>query len=344
MDPVGFGIVGLDHWYTALPVLEALQRHADAHAVALYHRQSERAHEIGRRYGVPLAESADAVIANAAARVIGVFTSTDENAAFARRAVEVGKAVVAIKPMALTLAQADEVVATVHRRAAFYFPTEGARRLQPVYRRIKEWIDAGRIGRPLHGRFFFHAPLPHGWPGERDPGWWADPARTPGGGFLDHAVYHVDLARWFFDSEPVEVAGVATNLRHPLATLRLEDYGQATLRLASGAMITIEDSWTADNTTLREGLEIRGEHGVIALDSAPARLTINGRFSETVEGWLELAAPAGRADIVGHIVRCLRGEEQPVATVHDARANLAVCLAFYDAVRGRRAVHVEELR
>jgi predicted dehydrogenase len=344
MERIGVGIVGLDHWYTALPLLEGLQRHTEAHAVALWHRLPERAQEISRRFGVPLAQSADAVIDDAEARVICILTSTDENAALARRALDAGRAVIAIKPMAMSLAEADEVVAAVQRASAIYFPTEGARRLQPVYRRIKEWIDAGRIGRPLQGRFFFHAPLPQGWPGDRDPGWWADPARTPGGGFLDHAVYHVDLARWFFGSEPVEIGGMAANLRHPHATLRLEDYGQAAVRLASGAMIAIEDSWTAENGTAREGLEIRGEHGVIVLDGATGRLTVNGRFGEMIEGWAELAVPPGRADIVGHVVRCLRGEEQPVATVHDARANLATCFAFYEAARGQHVVRIEASR
>lgn len=336
MSELGFGIVGLDHWYTAFATLDALRSADGLRAVALAHRDAGRAAEIGARYGVPVAASYDEVIHHPDVQVVCVFTSIDENAALALRAIEAGKAVVAIKPLAMNLDEADRLVAAVRTANVVYFPTEGARRLQPAYTRVKGWIDEGRIGRPLFSSALFRAGLPQGWPGASEPGWWGDPRRVPGGAFLDHALYHVDLARWIFGAEVAQVEGMTANLRYSREQVRFEDYGHAVLRLTSGAMAAIEDTWTSVPGTPKEALEVVGDRGSIILDSASGRLSVNGAF-EGLSGWVHTATPTGRTSMVEHVARCVRGEETLVATVEDARANLAACLAFYEAARTGKA-------
>src|SRR5579875_3744427 len=94
MDEIRFGVVGLDHWYTALPALDALRSTLGVTAVALAHDDAERAREIGARYDLPVLPSYDAVIERDDVDVVCVFTSTDRNAPLALKAIEAGKAVV----------------------------------------------------------------------------------------------------------------------------------------------------------------------------------------------------------------------------------------------------------
>ena len=339
MADVRFGVLGLDHWYTALPALDALRSTPGVAAVALAHRDAGRAAQIGERYGVPVLPSYDDVIARDDVDVVCIFTSTDENAALALRAIAAGKAVIAIKPLAMNLDEADRLVAAVRARNAIYFPTEAARRLMPSYRRIKGWLDEGRIGRPLFAHNVFRAGLPHGWPGESDPGWWADPRRAPGGAFLDHAIYHVDLTRWYLGSEVAAVEGMTANVRYPTSELPFEDYGHAVLRLRSGQMASIEDTWTSVPAAPKEAIEIVGERGAIIMDSATGMLSVTGDFAEALpRTWLHTVTPAARASMVEHVARCVRGEEQLAGTVEDARANFAACLAFYEAARSGTVV------
>src|SRR5688500_2504170 len=112
---IRFGFVGLDHWYNAFPTLETLTGSRDVEVVALAHRDPARAREAGERFGVAVAGSYDAVIGRDDLDAICVFTSTDEVADVAVRGLEAGKAVVAIKPMAMDLAGADRVVEAVRR-------------------------------------------------------------------------------------------------------------------------------------------------------------------------------------------------------------------------------------
>jgi predicted dehydrogenase len=60
-------------------------------------------------------------------------------------------------------------------------------------------------------------------------------------------------------------------------------------------------------------------------------------------GWIQMPPPPARTSFIQHAIRVLRGEEQPISTVEDARTNLAVCLAIYAAARTGREVRVAEM-
>jgi predicted dehydrogenase len=333
---IRFGFIGLDHWYNAFPTLETLKSSRDAEVVALAHRDPARAREAGERFGVPVAASADEILGRDDVDAVCVFTSADEVADLSIRALEVGKAVVAIKPMAMDLAGADRVVEAVRRTGGRYFSNDAARRFFPANVQFKAWLEEGQIGDLLAIHNVFRAGLPREWPDAGAPGWFADPARVPGGAFLDHAIYHVDVQRWLFDVEVTAVTGMVANVRH--RGLPVEDWGHAVLRFADGRMGTIEDTWTSDPGTPKEAIEIVGSRGSLIWDTAVGRMLVTGEFG--LNGWLQVPTPPARSSLIGHVLRVLRGEEEQLATVEDARTNLAVCLAVYEAARSGREIRL----
>lgn len=332
--PVRFGFVGLDHWYNAFPTLDALVQHPAAHVVALTHRDAVRAGEAGARYGIPVLPTAEAVIGRDDVDVVCSFVSADENAGVCIRAAQAGKAVIAIKPMGMDLDEADRVVAAVRAADVAYFPNDAARRFSPTNQQMRVWLDEGRIGDLVAAHCLFRAGLPEDWPGSGTPGWFADPARVPGGGFLDHAVYHVDVLRWFFGAEVVEARGMTGNVRHK--QIAVEDYGHAVFRFENGAIGSVEDTWTSNPGASRETMELIGSRGSMLYDTATGRLALTGDFG--LPGWLQVAPAAPRGGFVGHVIRCMQGEEEPASSAEASRANLAACLAFYEAARGGRPV------
>jgi predicted dehydrogenase len=334
---IRFGFVGLDHWYNAFPTLEALKQTADAAVVALAHRDAERAREAGVRFDVPVAASYDEVLGRDDVDAVCIFTSADETADVSIRALEAGKAVVAIKPMAMDLAGAGRVVEAVKRTGGRYFPNDAARRFFPANVQFKAWIDEGKIGDLLAVHEVFRAGLPRDWPDSQTPGWFVDPARTPGGAFLDHAVYHVDVLRWLFGSEVASVTGMTANVRH--TELPVEDWGHAVLRFADGRMGTIEDTWTSGPGAPREAIEIVGSRGSLINDGAVGRMALTGEFG--LNGWVHASVPPARSGFIGHVLRALKGEEEPVSSAEEARTNLAVCLAIYEAARSGREVRLD---
>jgi predicted dehydrogenase len=331
-----FGFAGLDHWYNAFPTLEALVQHPDASVVALAHRDPVRAREAGERYGIAVAPSYDEVIGSDAIDVVCCFTSADEVAEVSIRALEAGKAVAAIKPMAMNLTDADRVVEAARRTGNYYFPNDAARRFFPANVQFKDWIEEGRIGDVLAAHCVFRAALPREWPDSDAPGWFADRSRVPGGAFLDHAIYHVDLLRWLLGSEVVSVTGMTSNVRYP--DLPVEDYGHAVLRFANSAMGSIEDTWTSAPAAPREALEVVGDRGALIHDTAIGQLLRTGDFG--LGGWSQTSPPAARSSFISHAIGVLRGEEPAFSGAESARTNLAVCLAIYEAARTGREVRL----
>jgi predicted dehydrogenase len=280
---------GFDHWYNAFPSLEQLLQDDEAEVVAIAHNNPEQAKYIAAKYGLHCGTNYASVIERDDVDVVCSFTSTEQNSAVCTMALEAGKAVCAIKPLALTLKEADALVATVERTGRRYFPNDAARRFSPANIQFREWINAGRIGDPVSAHCVFRAGLPQAWPGATTPGWFIDPARAPGGAFIDHAVYHIDVLRWLFGANVQEVAGIVANVRHK--DLPFEDYGHAVFRFTNGTVGTIEDTWTSNPGTPREAIEIVGTKGSLIMDSATGKMAFNGDFGP--RGWL-MASPAAK--------------------------------------------------
>ena len=63
------------------------------------------------------------------------------------------------------------------------------------------------------------------------PGWFADPAKVPGGAFIDEGIADCDRARWLVGSEVVQVEAKTANFVHK-DVAPLEDWGFAIFSFA----------------------------------------------------------------------------------------------------------------
>jgi predicted dehydrogenase len=326
MEKLGVAIVGLDHWYWAFDLAQQAAQGAGTRLVAVADPSPERAAEVAGRHSARALTDLRAAIELPDVQVVAITTSTDQAGDLIKQAAAAGKHILGVKPFALDMPTADELVAAVDAAGVQYFPLESAWRLAPERARQKRWVDEGRIGRPLRYTHTLNGSLPQAWPGSSDSGWWLDPARVPGGGWLDHAIYALDFARWIFGAEPSSVSGVAGIRRH--TQLQLDDYGLAIYEFPNGGAAVIEDTWTADRGMGFSRNEIMGTAGAICDDSGPwGRISVRGSFGH--EGWVALEPLRGGMSAVDHLAAAVRGDSPLVADVHDAHANLAGCIAFY---------------
>lgn len=331
VDTLGVALLGLDHWYAAHDVARQVAESSRARLVAVADPDADRARWTAERFGAErwttdLAEALGAPGVDA----VATLASTDRNVESVRAAAAAGKHIVSVKPMALDLAGADAIVRAVREAGVLFFPLDALWRLSPEPRRLKAWVDEGRIGRAVRFTHTLNSSLPQAWPGAQESGWWLEAGRVPGGGWLDHSIYAIDFARWLFGGEPASVSGFSGNLRYP--ELPFEDYGAATFTFAGGGVALIEDTWTADRGFGFSRNEIIGTAGTLCDDRGPwGRVAARGAFGH--EGWLGLEPARSDRGVVEHLLDVLRGEAQLAATAEDGRANLAACLAFYEAAR-----------
>lgn len=324
---IGFGLVGLDHWYSAVPFAEAVAAHPEAELIAIADSRSERTRELAARCGAESVADVETLLDDPRVDAVASFVSADQNPSVCIRAAERGKHVVANKPLARTLAEATAVVEAVERAGVALVGAESRPRATAYGRRL--WELVARIGPVSSASLTFAGRLPQEWPDRQDPGWWADPARTPGGAWIDHAIYQVDRMRWLLAAEAESIAGRTARLRYP--ELQVEDYGQAIVSFTGGAVTTLEDTWTAAPGTAATCLRIDGAEGAVIADSLTG--TLATCTPSTRGDWVREELPDEDVSAVGPIIELVRGQETVLGGVRDAWANLALCLAFYEAAQ-----------
>jgi predicted dehydrogenase len=340
VEKLGVALLGLDHWYIALSLAPTVAASERTRLVAVAHDDQARARQVAQEHGAETwTTDYRAALDRPDVDIVVAMYSSDRNVAICREAAGLGKHIVSVKPMAMDLAGADAIAKAVRAAGVHFFPYESSHRLNAADQRSKQWIDEGRIGRPLRYTHTMHSSLPLAWPGSQESGWWVDPARVPGGGWLDHSIYAVDTLRWLFGSEPVQVQGVAGNQRYP--DLPLDDYGIAVFTLANGAVAIVEDTWTAERGYGFGHSEIAGSAGAIVDQTGTGgRIALRGDFG--FDGWMAVERPRGpQITPVEHVAICVQEQSAPVATVEDGRANLAACLAFYEAARAAISVRLD---
>ena len=217
MDKTGcrIAILGLDHWYSALAYIPALARDPRIKIAGIAHHELARAQKVASDFGVErvVAEPA-ALLEDRSIDAVAIFTSTDRVPDLCIAAAQAGKHILTIKPLACTLDEATAVVRAVRATGVRLLPTEGVGaggRRGPV-ELVRSMVSEGRLGEIAFARCSVSAGLPWSWPDDPKPGWFVDPARCAGGGWIDHAIYQIDRLRWILGREVESVRGNAPRL------------------------------------------------------------------------------------------------------------------------------------
>ena len=170
------------------------------------------------------------------------------------QAAEAGVHALVEKPLAASLADCDAMLAAA-RRAGTRLGVISQRRLYEPVRRMKEAIEAGKIGTPALGTFIMLS-----W---RDRAYYESDAwrgrwDTEGGGVLVNQSPHMlDLLQWFM-GDIDEITGTWANLNHPY--IEVEDTALAMIRFKNGGLGSIVTS-LAQRPGIYTKVHIHGSNG-----------------------------------------------------------------------------------
>lgn len=342
MREVGLGMIGLHNHYHSYPMAEYLRRGIPGvRLVAVSDERTEQGARFADQYcgGTFHADYRELLRRKDVDAVI-VTSFTSAHAEHVEAAADAGKSVLLDKPISTTLADADRIVAAgrkVHVMMAYLL------RFLPIYQRAWQAVEQGVVGELVSGMYSIRIPASFikDSPDASSQGWYVDPLKAGGGGFLDHAVHFTDFFRWFFASEPADVIARMASLTY--RDLGVEDYGVATYRLRSGAIVTVESSWHAaewygplsspDRCTLtgtRGEIELHYQKSPqleIAGNAEPYR----GRTYIDLEG--EQRYDICYRNLVEAFAACVRDDQAPVPSAEDGRRALEMVLAAYAADR-----------
>ena len=241
---IGAGRIGRLH-------AENLVRHVQgAELVGVADVVEEAAAGLARELGIPQV-TADyrELLHNREIEAVLICTSTDTHAEIIRAAAAAGKHIFCEKPLALDLAEIDSALDAVEE-AGVILQVGFHRRFDPHFRRLKELIVEGAIGRPwlLKITSYDPAPPPIAY------------IRVSGGIFLDMTIHDFDMAR-FLLGEVEEVFAAGSVLVDPeIGAAGDVDTAVVTLRFESGALGVITNCRKASYGH-DQRIEVLGEKG-----------------------------------------------------------------------------------
>jgi UDP-N-acetyl-2-amino-2-deoxyglucuronate dehydrogenase len=347
---VGCGKVGATH-------ARALQTLDESEFVAVCDASLDRAEKF--TFGTHARAFADveAMLQQAQPEVVLLATPHPLHAGAAILAAQAGAHVLVEKPLAANLADADAMLGAA-RKAGVTLGVISQRRFYEPVSRMKQAIDAGKIGRPVLGVFQMFS-----W---RDPSYYAsDPWRgrwdAEGGGVLvNQSPHQLDLLRWFM-GEVEEVSGTWANLNHP--EVEVDDTAVATLRFQNGGLGSIVTS-LSQKPGLFTKVHVHGSNGAsVGVETDRGATFIAGVSSIAEPPLNDLWTIPGEEDLLTqfqaedrarfasidasqhyHALQirdflraCLEGRP-PLVTGEDGREVVALFTAIYRSHRERRPI------
>ncbi len=346
MTQLRFGIVGCGN--AAVPVCEAIQASPLAEIAVACDLNPELARDIGLRYGAAHTDQAATVWSDPDVDAAYIAVPHDQLARLAGQALAAGKHALVEKPMALTLTDADELIAAAEAGGltlgAFY-----EMRYAPAFEQARELIQAGAIGRVIGLRIEVLIDKPEsywqaGWLGRSSGPWRGQKAHAGGGVLMMNASHFLDAAWYMTGLEVTSVTGESDTL---VAPVEVEDTVAATLRFDNGAVGGLYAGAHLAGSKAAERCEIYGTEGTLLVPDP----YVGGDLQVYLRrGWRDLPAgawtslPGAPGPVYSRAVdefaqAALRRAPAPIGG-RDARRVLATVLGIYQSAAERRAIRL----
>lgn len=260
MLSIGFAGAGLIGWAHALGLQAMIDaRLVDASVVAVHDVDSSRAAALAEVTGAEALSTMAEVVERSDA--LWVCTPTAAHAAAVEEALAQGRAVFCEKPLAPTLAAAEQMAGAVG--AARTVAQVGlVLRSAPVFRELRTLLASGRLGRPMTAvlRDDQYFPVQ----GMYASAWRADVDTAGGGCLIEHSIHDVDILRHCLGEVDEVTARTTEFAGYP----GIEDLAVVTMQHASGATSEIVSIWhqiLTRGSTRR--LEVFCEQGLVWLEN-----------------------------------------------------------------------------
>lgn len=232
----------------------------DATLAGYFDLNEERAAQMAETYGGRVYPSWQAMLQDAAIDAVSVCSANNTHAEISIAALRAGKHVLCEKPMAITLAECEDMVAVAKQTGRFLMIGQN-QRLAKAHVRARQLIADGAIGNVVTFRTTFGHGGPESW--SIDAGastWFFDKTRAAMGAMADLGIHKTDLLHFLTGQTVVETTARLASLDKKDAggnLIGVDDNAICIYRLSGGVLGTMTASWTyygeEDNSTTLYG-------------------------------------------------------------------------------------------
>lgn len=305
-----------------------------ARLVAVCDIVEAKASAIGRQFEVPYFGDMHEMMSNCDVDVVVVLTESGNHAKHVIDLTTYGKAIVVEKPMALTLDDADSMIAACKASGSRLFVVKQNRFNVPVTK-MREALQEGRFGSLIMGTVRVR------WCREQsyyDQDAWRGTWAMDGGVLTNQASHHVDLLEWMMG----EVESVFAKTKTALVDIEAEDTAVVLLKFKSGALGLIEATTAARPKDLEGSISLLGSTGTVEIGGFAVNKLMTWNFSDGRQeeaGFMEKYSVNppnvygfGHQMYYQHVVDCLRKGATQTVDGNEGRKSVELINAIYESV------------
>ena len=266
--------------------------------------------------------------------LVGIATESGLHAEIALYCIDHGVNVIIEKPMAMSMADAEEIIRRSEEKNVKVCACH-QNRFNVAVQETRKALETGRFGKLSHGSihvrwnrnqdYYTQAP----WRGT-----WAQ----DGGCLMNQCIHGIDLLRWMMGDEVEEVYGVTRQQFHHY--LECEDVGLAVVKFKNGAIATIEGTTNVYPKNLEETLYLFGETGTVKIGGTSTNNIDVWNFADEDEadaknkGLQEATSNVygnGHTSLYADMIDAIEHDQKPYVDAVAGRNALEMILAIYQS-------------
>jgi predicted dehydrogenase len=313
-----------------------------AHLVACTDFKPELAEKFAADHGCKAYATLDEMLADPDVAAVSVCSPSGAHRDPAVAAANAGKHLVVEKPLEVTTAKCDEIIAAVDK-AGVKLAVTFQSRFHQSSQLIKNAVDQGRFGKVTMGDAYVK------WYRSQeyyDSGAWRGTWALDGGGALmNQAIHSVDLLLWLMG--PVtEISAMTGTLTHE--RIEVEDVAVANVKFASGALGVIEATTTAFPGALKR-IEVCGEKGTAVLEEEDIHTwqfadetEQDEQIRQSMVGKTDTGGGASDPSAISHhghtmvfedFIRAIQNDTSPMTDGPEGRRSVEAICAIYESAK-----------
>lgn len=299
---------------------------------ALCDIRPEKAAALAEKFSIdaPVFGDYKKMLADINPELVSIATDSGFHAEIAIACAESGVNFIVEKPMAMSMQDADKVIAAVEKSGV----TAGVchqNRFNIAVQQLKKAIDNGSLGKISHGSINVRWCRGEDYYSHDD---WRGRWASDGGTLMNQCIHGMDLLRWLLGDEIDTVYGFTNRALHPY--IEAEDIGVAAVRFKNGALATVEGTVNAV-CDLEETLCIFGEDGSVRLGGTNANTVDVWRFrNPELDGKYESFTESvpnvygnGHTSLFGDVIAAVKEKRAPYVDVYAGKRAVEFVLAVY---------------
>ena len=264
--------------------------------------------------------------------LIAIATESGKHASIALDCIDAEKNVIIEKPIAMSMADADEIIKRAKEKSVKVSACH-QNRFNVAVRKTRAALEADRFGKLSHGAIHVR------WNRNKayyDQAPWRGTWEEDGGCLMNQCIHAIDLLRWMMNSKPIRVFAQTRQQFHNY--LKAEDVGMAVVSFENGTLGLIEGTVNVYPKNLEETLYLFGESGTVKIGGTSTNNIDVWDFADETEadqknkGLKELTSNVygnGHASLYADIIDAISTGREPYVDAIAGRNALELVLAIY---------------